>query len=166
MSMTHIREILADLVFPEGRERRNRAEREANTDQLTDLPNRRALDLALPTAEADPDTWVVLFDLNSFKALNDSGGHGMGDKALQSFAKCLQFSCYGRGGRPFRMGGDEFVVLCPGNEAVVISSMVVARWKYEWMGLRITAMATFRKTLAEADEILIARKAQRGGPRS
>lgn len=164
-NMTHIREVLADLVFPEGKERRDKAIRDANTDPLTGLPNRRALDLALPTAEADRDTWVVVFDLNGFKRLNDMAGHPTGDKALRDFARCLKFSCYGRGGRPFRMGGDEFVVLCPGEQAVVISSMVVAKWRYRTLGLEVTAMAAFRKTLAEADSVLMRRKAERGGPR-
>jgi diguanylate cyclase (GGDEF)-like protein len=57
-----------------------------------------------------------MIDLDGFKAINDAGGHIVGDKALQDVARALQRSV-----RKFdicaRYGGDEFAVLTPGSDA-------------------------------------------------
>ncbi len=50
MTFIKMRERLANFIFPEGNERRNQFERLANFDSLTDLPNRRAFDLAKSNA--------------------------------------------------------------------------------------------------------------------
>jgi diguanylate cyclase (GGDEF)-like protein/PAS domain S-box-containing protein len=85
-------------------------------DDLTGLPNRRLLidrlTLALARSErSHRPVGVLLLDLDGFKAVNDSFGHGVGDEVLVAVAERLRSAL-----RPSdtiaRLGGDEFVVLC------------------------------------------------------
>ncbi|MHB8379044.1 MAG: putative bifunctional diguanylate cyclase/phosphodiesterase [Acidimicrobiales bacterium] len=83
----------------------------AHHDDLTDLPNRRALLRELKIRrEAQRDTAVMIIDLDRFKVLNDFLGHANGDRLLITIADRIRTSirvndyCA-------RLGGDEFVVL-------------------------------------------------------
>ena len=85
--------------------------REARTDALTKLGNRRKLIEDLSSAFTEQRKHVlVLFDLNGFKQYNDSFGHPAGDALLARLAQNLE-SAVGEGGSAYRMGGDEFCVL-------------------------------------------------------
>jgi diguanylate cyclase (GGDEF)-like protein/putative nucleotidyltransferase with HDIG domain len=88
--------------------------REANTDPLTSLPNRRALmsDLETQTAEMGDQHPLILalFDLNGFKQYNDTFGHPAGDALLVRLGDRLQRTLEGSA-TAYRMGGDEFCVL-------------------------------------------------------
>jgi diguanylate cyclase (GGDEF)-like protein/PAS domain S-box-containing protein len=96
---------------------------QAAHDPLTGLPNRSRLpsvaDSAREAAHRRDGTYAVLYvDLDRFKEVNDDHGHGVGDEVLRVVASRL-----GRAIRPvdtvFRVGGDEFVVICPGaNETI------------------------------------------------
>ena len=83
-------------------------------DSLTGLPNRRSLmsDLEQFMREAAPERplLLALFDLDGFKAYNDSFGHPVGDALLVRLAGNLTTSV-STVGRAYRMGGDEFCVL-------------------------------------------------------
>jgi diguanylate cyclase (GGDEF)-like protein/PAS domain S-box-containing protein len=84
-------------------------------DFLTDLPNRMLLNdrvnQAIALASRHKQKVAVLFlDLDGFKHINDSLGHPIGDKLLQSIAKRL-VACGRRSDTVSRQGGDEFVVL-------------------------------------------------------
>lgn len=90
----------------------------ASIDQLTRLPNRgefeRLSEIEVATAErSDVGFALLLFDLNGFKAVNDSYGHQAGDELLQIVAERLQ-SATRDTDIVGRWGGDEFVVLMPG----------------------------------------------------
>jgi diguanylate cyclase (GGDEF)-like protein len=91
------------------------ANRAAETDALTGVANRAALDKALPTAEGDPNTHVVVFDANNFGQVNKLVGQEAGDAMIKQVADAVQKAAaeFGVGGRVFRRGGDEFVVLAP-----------------------------------------------------
>ena len=87
----------------------------ARVDSLTGLPNRRQFDerLALAVARSQrPGLPVALLylDIDHFKQINDSHGHGVGDQVLRTFAKRLA-GCVRAGDLAARLGGDEFVVL-------------------------------------------------------
>jgi diguanylate cyclase (GGDEF)-like protein len=99
--------------------RRIAAERKAHElaylDPLTGLPNRRQFEEALRVAAASPPTAggvhaVLMLDLNGFKHINDTYGHGLGDEVLVVVAQRL-LSAVREGDLVARLGGDEFVVL-------------------------------------------------------
>jgi len=88
-----------------------RSEREATTDALTGLGNRRALTLDLEHAAAGGIPQVLaLFDLDGFKSYNDAFGHVAGDVLLERLGSNLATAIAGHG-TAYRMGGDEFCVL-------------------------------------------------------
>ncbi|HEU0025098.1 MAG TPA: HD domain-containing phosphohydrolase [Thermoleophilaceae bacterium] len=89
-------------------------EYQAFHDPLTELPNRRRLmdDLTevLGRATAEEPVLLVLFDLDGFKAYNDTFGHPAGDALLSRIGHTLR-DVVGAHGTAYRMGGDEFCVL-------------------------------------------------------
>ncbi|WP_413629936.1 diguanylate cyclase [Novosphingobium sp. JCM 18896] len=94
---------------------RKRAEsrlvKEAQTDPLTGLLNRRALDLALEERSAARSPFsIALFDLDHFKAVNDTYGHDTGDLVLRSFAEHLS-NAFRKSDIVARLGGEEFIVV-------------------------------------------------------
>jgi diguanylate cyclase (GGDEF)-like protein/PAS domain S-box-containing protein len=89
----------------------------AHFDQLTGLPNRRALQNLLSellNAERNgrPST-LALFDLDGFKDVNDTVGHSIGDRLLVEVARRLAGAA-DEHGIVHRLGGDEFVVVMAG----------------------------------------------------
>jgi diguanylate cyclase (GGDEF)-like protein/PAS domain S-box-containing protein len=89
----------------------------AQHDILTDLPNRLLLNdrltQAISLARRNHHQLAVLFlDLDGFKHINDSLGHAVGDKLLQSVAERLSASVR-KSDTVSRQGGDEFVILLP-----------------------------------------------------
>ena len=84
------------------------ARMDATSDRLTGLANRRALEKAFETLQHQPYS-VALFDVNAFKAVNDTFGHQAGDDALVSIAEHLR-SAFGSSDVICRLGGDEFLI--------------------------------------------------------
>ncbi|HEY6758224.1 MAG TPA: EAL domain-containing protein [Baekduia sp.] len=93
------------------------ARHESLVDELTGLPSRRHFHRRLATVlrEAEVEDLpfaLLIFDLDRFKELNDTLGHGAGDTLLQLVGRRLRDSL-GRGALLARLGGDEFAVLLP-----------------------------------------------------
>jgi diguanylate cyclase (GGDEF)-like protein len=90
----------------------------ATTDMLTGISNRRGFEtvaaktFALATRLGGPVSLLV-FDLDGFKAINDTLGHAVGDRALVDFAQTLTRT-FRDADVVARLGGDEFVVLAYG----------------------------------------------------
>ncbi|WP_147321304.1 EAL domain-containing protein [Rhodoferax lacus] len=99
----------------ERRANAEKIERLAFYDPLTNLPNRRLMLERLNRAlvgcgRHQHHCALMLIDLDNFKVLNDTLGHGVGDQLLVEVATRLQ-SCIRLGDTAARMGGDEFVVI-------------------------------------------------------
>jgi diguanylate cyclase (GGDEF)-like protein len=117
---------------------------EAQTDPLTGLGNRRMLmrDLRvkLKAASVGRPLMLMLFDLNGFKTYNDTFGHSAGDDLLARLGRALGAAVAQRGGA-YRLGGDEFCVLAPIDQAGVepmITAAAAALTEYG-TGFRIDA---------------------------
>ncbi len=86
----------------------------ANQDPLTGIGNRRRLmsdlEAMLPVASERTPLLLAAFDLDGFKAYNDTYGHPTGDTLLRRLGEQLRQAVAGRG-HAYRMGGDEFCVL-------------------------------------------------------
>jgi diguanylate cyclase (GGDEF)-like protein len=91
------------------------AENRAMTDELTGLPNRRALERSMHDHSGGPCS-VLYIDLDHFKALNDGFGHAAGDAALRHVAAIFKRALRS-GDVPARIGGEEFALWLPGARA-------------------------------------------------
>lgn len=98
---------------------REAAERQALTDPLTGLANRRAMDAELARMLADPDQHVALLhiDLDYFKQVNDSLGHAAGDRILTMVGDILRNELRASD-LSARVGGDEFLVALKGRSEI------------------------------------------------
>ncbi|HEV2676248.1 MAG TPA: GGDEF domain-containing protein [Aliidongia sp.] len=94
------------------------SKREAMTDPLTGLYNRRAFEERLRIAaahsmETDTEMALLISDIDNFKQLNDAWGHQIGDAVIQVVASSLKESLPA-GSTAARYGGDEFAAVLPG----------------------------------------------------
>ena len=95
--------------------------RDASEDGLTGVSARVIFDGLVGRALADRrrdgrDVLVAVIDLDDFKTINDTHGHGVGDQALRWVGRHLR-ELIGSGGAVGRLGGDEFAVLARVSEA-------------------------------------------------
>jgi diguanylate cyclase (GGDEF)-like protein/PAS domain S-box-containing protein len=103
----------------------------AHHDALTGLPNRVLLrdriQQAIAQAHRNSSQLAVLFiDLDRFKTINDSLGHQLGDRLLQSVASRI-LVCVREGDTVSRVGGDEFVIVIPEVAATSDASAVASK---------------------------------------
>lgn len=110
------------------------AELDARVDPLTRLGNRRALDEHLVTVHALNERnglsySLLMLDIDKFKSINDTYGHAAGDAVLQVMGKVLQTQLR-LSDRPFRMGGEEFVMILSATslkQAAIVAERVRKR---------------------------------------
>jgi diguanylate cyclase (GGDEF)-like protein/PAS domain S-box-containing protein len=100
------------LDVTEDRQRKHELMVDANTDHLTQLNNRRKLHDFLRNTPCMSGTSLLLADIDNFKQLNDTYGHGEGDRMLVAFADILRSGF--DADNVYRLGGDEFAVIFPG----------------------------------------------------
>ncbi|RWC34431.1 GGDEF domain-containing protein [Mesorhizobium sp.] len=165
------------LALNQGRLARHH-HRNALTDPLTGLLNRRALFDLHGDTPIGAFTAVVVFDLDSFKAINDEFGHAAGDEVLRMFARDLAGNL-----RPAdiaaRMGGEEFALVLKrtlpetveATAETIRAAFAARRIETETGSLTCTVSAgfafgtkeglSFDKVLSAADKALYA--AKRGG---
>ncbi|RCK31428.1 diguanylate cyclase [Thalassospira xiamenensis] len=91
--------------------------REAMTDCLTGIANRKAFDLqlrdcAMQSMETGKPLSLLLIDIDYFKTFNDTHGHQAGDQVIRLMAQTLQQNVKGRD-TAARYGGEEFAVILP-----------------------------------------------------
>ncbi len=164
---------------------RQELEVRASTDALTSCFNRRATLEMLSThasdhARAGIGMAVVFVDLDGFKTVNDGWGHAVGDDLLTVVAERMRRAvrdgdCVGR------VGGDEFLVVCPNvadhDEAVTIgdrvsraltTTVVVAGHRIDLqasVGVAWTTHPDPDKLVARADAAMYRAKSAKAGPR-
>lgn len=89
-------------------------------DELTDIPSRRALMQYLQTIGRKYS--VVMCDIDHFKKFNDTYGHDVGDEVLKLVASKLHN--ISGGGKTFRFGGEEFIIIFPRKTAAQVMFFV------------------------------------------
>lgn len=118
--------VLKDIT--ESRKHRELLHYQAYHDSLTGLGNRALfMDEVQKVLSEKGEAAVLFLDLDDFKLVNDSMGHGFGDWLLKSFSKRLK-ETIPEHVLPARLGGDEFSLLVPGvcaDEACGVASMIM-----------------------------------------
>src|SRR5712664_627000 len=133
----------------------------AQFDALTDLPNRSLFQdrLTQAMALARRNDWpmaVLFIDLDRFKLVNDTLGHGAGDKLLKEAAERLR-SCIRASDTVGRLGGDEFAAILselgkPGDAGLVAQKIIdVFKRPFDLEGKETYATASVGVTLYPAD---------------
>ena len=121
-------------------ESKRRLHDETRLDALTGLRNRRAMEemaahgVGVAARTGRPLT-LLMMDLDSFKLLNDTWGHSLGDRALRAVGGVL-LTIMGGDDTVARMGGEEFAVLLPGR-SVTMAQAVAERIRGTVAGLRL-----------------------------
>jgi diguanylate cyclase (GGDEF)-like protein/PAS domain S-box-containing protein len=125
---------------------------QAIRDSLTGLYNRRYLDRALKrelvrAAHDRTPFSVVVIDLDHFKAVNDTFGHGGGDALLKAFGGLLNAGTR-QGDVVCRYGGEEFVVILPGTSPEAACQRA-EEWRADLDALRVPHVGwSIRATLS------------------
>lgn len=115
-------------------ERIGRLNRDAQTDPLTGLGNRRSLEFSLSLLEAEGRAFAaIVLDIDHFKQVNDKHGHEVGDQVLRRLAELMRRCCR-EGDLLCRTGGEEFLMLLPGA-SLDVATVVAER-------LRVTVQDT------------------------
>ena len=115
-------------------ERIGRLNRDAQTDPLTGLGNRRSLEFSLSLLEAEGRAFAaIVLDIDHFKQVNDNHGHEVGDQVLRRLAELMRRCCR-EGDLLCRTGGEEFLMLLPGA-SLDVAAVVAER-------LRVTVQDT------------------------
>ncbi len=162
---------LSELLLRE----RRKAEEVALLDRLTGLPNRRYADMTLEgsfaAAERGKSLTIVMFDLDKFKAVNDTHGHAAGDLVLQAFSEVLKTTTR-RENLSARFGGEEFITVLRdtvATDAEKFAERVLDRtreklfpWGFQTASAGIAeyekGMGSFEILLSAADQALYSAK--------
>lgn len=126
-------------------------------DNLTGIFNRRKILLELkrcydPNRILYPISSLVMFDLNDFKKINDTYGHGMGDFVLQRITESIS-ACLRKKDIFARWGGDEFIILLPDcNRLKAEKTAVKMQERLLTIGLPIKTPITFSFGISSTDE--------------
>lgn len=164
--------LLSELLHRE----RKAAEQLALSDPLTLLPNRRQAEFVLERAVAAADRGsplsVVFFDLDHFKAFNDTHGHAAGDEVLRIFGRTLS-GIIRKADVAARFGGEEFVAVLWGSDRDGARAFLhrlttqLASEPTRWGPIRVSAgvacyspeFSSAERLISAADQALYAAKA-------
>ena len=138
----------------------------AETDTLTNLPNRyRFEQYLLDAGESGYSLAILMFDINFLKETNDTLGHSAGDKLIRKAAECIT-SCFGD--KSFRIGGDEFAAVVEDCKPEMVQQMID---RFREVGERANVSisvgyayaekineATIKQMIDEADKLMYAEK--------
>lgn len=118
----------------------NEIQKDASTDGLTNLMNRRSFDLEIAhLVMMEHPFSLIIGDIDHFKSLNDTYGHLTGDVALKAVAGVFNTSCR-EGFSAYRFGGEEFTMLLPDT------TLPIARQIADSMRRRVEKISVMSKT--------------------
>jgi len=141
-------------------EEKSKAQDAANTDSLTGIYNRRYFTEQAPQmidAEGNDTSYVILFDLDFFKKVNDTYGHQAGDHVLIVFAQMVR-SMVRRGDIFARYGGEEFIMQINGvseSDALAMVERVrerICEDPIEFEGLKIPVSSSIGVAAVSSSE--------------
>lgn len=125
-------------------------DRQAHSDALTGLPNRRSLDDTLQYWVSNGTPFaVVSIDIDHFKRVNDTFGHDVGDQVLRRFGQVLR-NCSRHGDMPCRVGGEEFILLLP-QTSLAEATDVAERLRVEMENSNLPPIGRLTVSLGVAD---------------
>ncbi|MDD4369401.1 MAG: GGDEF domain-containing protein [Oscillospiraceae bacterium] len=147
-------------------------------DTLTELLNRSVYESWIRRMDGKAGVMIIYLDIDGFKQVNDRYGHLFGDRCLSEIAAQIRRH-FARLGACFRIGGDEFCVICHNKDERMISR-ACDRFNQKINQLRLTQQANLptvswgyalydgkkgqiEKTIAQADRQMYACKAARRG---
>ena len=149
------------------------AQKQALTDALTGIGNRRAFDWELERCLGElcrhgDVCSVILLDLDHFKSINDSYGHDLGDEVLKGVSTVLRKTLRDAD-LAARCGGEEFGVILPRtsvSEAYSVAdrvreSLAQAEWKMQGEALFVTTSAGLAEVRPDDDESSLLRRADK-----
>lgn len=136
---------------------------QAHHDALTGMLNRRAFETEWNKSKQllsrrRVGVGLILFDINHFKAINDSYGHQVGDEVLRAISTCIQ-KALRSSEKLFRIGGDEFATIIIGStpeEELVLSQRCidsVQDYDFTTMGIRESVRISCGISHCQADEL-------------
>lgn len=157
---------LAHQLSPGLIEERRRLERDTLIDKPTGLANKSAFEKALPSAEADDSTVIILLDLRGFKKFNDRNGQDKGDAELVRAAQYVkeQSAKLDQGERTFRVGGDEFAVLANKDVADYLLYNIRLYQTNQEHKVKTSFRGVIGSTYSEASEAMVRCKQEEPGP--
>ncbi len=140
----------------------------ANTDAMTELNNRRALEDDFRRFRANAKRFgvpllLISWDVDGLKRINDSEGHAAGDEHLLAFVAALRETVR-QGDGLYRIGGDEFVSLHPGlnlDSGAVLYRRVLQRFSFVSAGWVTATNDSLDAALEDADARLYTDKEAR-----
>ena len=115
----------------EKRKRQEELERMSYQDGLTKLYNRNKFNFTIAqyTEKAPSSLGIAYFDLNGLKVMNDEYGHGAGDRFILNAASTIRYVFEGDS---YRIGGDEFAVICADMSEEEFTSKLEEEKKHLW----------------------------------
>lgn len=135
----------------------------AYRDELTGLQSRRAFNDAV--LRLKPPYAVAAVDIDHFKSINDTYGHDIGDEVLRMVASKL--ARVGGGGEAYRVGGEEFTILFPGqNGRGVVDYLELLRLEIESSTFRVRSGQDRRKVPRPPDRRFETKKKKSQPPRN
>ena len=138
--------------------------KDAMRDRLTELYNRRGFEVEtekiMRQADLSLDAMcLVMADLDLFKRINDTHGHGVGDQVIRAFGHLIEAHA-GEGAIAARIGGEEFIVTLPGSDlqtAEMLAEVMRKRLERQTLsvdGVSIQCTASFGVALRQRGEVL------------
>lgn len=129
------------------------AQRQADHDALTGLPNRRVLRKRLAELDTESHAGLLLVDMNNFKEINDTLGHDFGDEVLRVVAE--RMSSVDESILVVRLGGDEFAAVVPGDREATerFAARLAVAWSEPVTVLGVEIVARGAIGMAHSDTV-------------